>query len=168
MNTTLLTIIALSGLVAAEVAPKRLSRQELLDLRAAANERAAALKPIEATGETKHPSQSSILEGSDVLRSGGNWTFIPKGALLIVPEAYESRVNSGEGGEFLTFSAFAVKNRGWLTTHEVTLKQARGQDKIAEKIRETLQGSGRVIVSTLRGGAITVRPAKLDSDLANK
>lgn len=168
MKSPLLYLLALSSLVAAESTPQRLSRQELLELRAAATERNTALKPQEGSGDKKHPSQNSILVGSDILRSGGYWTFVPKGALLIVPEAYKTRVNNGQGGDFITFTKFAVKNRGWLTTHEVTLEQARGNAKIDGKVREVLQGSGRVVISTLRGGAITVRPPKSDADLASK
>lgn len=168
MKYSLFFLITFSSLVAAEMTPQRLSRQQLIELRATANERTATLKPQEGSGNVKHPSQSSILEGSDVLRSGGYWTFVPKGAVLIVPEKYQDRVNQGQGGDFINFSKFAVKNRGWITTHEVTLDQARGDEEIGEKTREVLEGNGRVVISTLRGGAISIRTPKKSADLANK
>lgn len=156
-----LSIASLATAVAQTGAP--ISREELIARRDAANEQVTRLQPKEQEGGAPlHPSQSSILDRSLLLRSGRHWTFVPKGAILCVPENYQDRVGVAEGeGKYIPFADFAFKNRGWLSTYSVTLEQARGNDPISEDVRKALNESGRVVVSVCKGGAISTRLPKV-------
>ena len=71
-------------------------------------------------------------------------------------------------GEFVPFSEFVVKNRGWVSSYSVTLEQARGNKPISEKAREAMSQSGRVVVTVCKGGPITTRPPKVSEATAKK
>lgn len=146
---------------------QRLSREELIAKRDLARERSTRLQPKEAAEPATHPSQSSILDRSVLLSDGRNWTFIPKGALLFVPDEHQERVNiPSSKGKYVPFAQFASRNRGWLSTYNVTLEQARGNEAINEKARKVLAESGRVVVSVCKGGPISTRPPKLPAATA--
>lgn len=153
-------VLALSPAVEAQ-SGKRLSREELIERRDAAREASAELLPEEKAESQAHPSQSSILDRSVLLSNGRNWTFIPKGAVLYIPEKYQERVNVAEGrGKYIPFTQFAQKNRQWIQTYSVTLEQARGTDAISDKAREALAESGRVVITVCKGGPISTRKPK--------
>ncbi len=108
-----------------------------------------------------HPSQSSILERSVILTGRGHWTFVPKGAVLSLPEQFANRVNLTEGvGPYIPFAEFLRRNRQWVQTYSVTLDQARGSDPISEQVREGFKRNGRVVISVCRGGPISTPPPK--------
>ncbi|GHC62494.1 hypothetical protein [Roseibacillus persicicus] len=155
-------ILASAGVLEAQPG-SRLSREELIAKRDSAKERATTkLAPKEEAEAAKHPSQSSILDSSVLLSDGRNWTFIPKGALLYIPDRLKDRVNLTESkGKYVPFDQFAQRNRGWLSTHSVTLEQARGNEPIKDSVRKVLVNSGRVIVTVCKGGPITTRPPKV-------
>jgi hypothetical protein len=145
----------------------RLTREELIAKRDAAQQRALRLQPKEKAESQAHPSQSSILDRSLILSSGRNWTFVPKGALLCVPDKFQDRVNLQEAkGKYVPFASFVTKNRGWLSTYSVTLEQARGNDAITDEVRESLIESGRVVISVCKGGPISTRPPKISEATA--
>lgn len=136
---------------------KRLTREELAELRAEATERSQRLQPTAPVADQSHPSQASILDTSVILTSGRNWTFVPKGAVLVTPELYEAQVDQAPKGEFLNFNDFLNRNRGWLTTLDVTLAQARGQVPVKDATKEALVKSGRVVVTVCKGGPVGSR-----------
>ena len=156
----LLLLCVSTGLVEAQVG-QRLTREELIARRDAANERKTSLDAKEEAKAETHPSKSSILERSVILGSSRNWTFVPKGAVMILPETHKEKVNLAEGrGKYLPFAEFAAQNRGWLSVYSVTLDQARGKSPISEQERKKLQASGRVVISVCQGGPISTRATK--------
>lgn len=147
---------------------KRLTREELSELRAKATERSERLQPTAPVADQSHPSQASILDTSVILTSGRNWTFVPKGAVVLVPELYEAQVGQAPKGEFLQFNDFLNRNRGWLTTLNVTLAQARGKEPVKEATNEALVKSGRVVVTVCKGGPVASRKYVEPSATAKK
>ena len=147
---------------------KRLTRQQLEELRGSAQEKNMKLKPVEAAVDKAHPSQSSILDRSVILSDGRNWTFVPKGSVFIKPELFQEKVGGKPSVNYLSFDEFFIKNRGWITTFPVTLEQARGNAPIPEKKRDALVKAGRVVVTTFKGGAISTRPFKSELATAQK
>ena len=139
--------------------------------RNAGNERKESLraKENENAESQAHPSQSSILDRSVILGNGINWTFVPKGALLVAPTFHQGSVNLTKGeGRYLPFSQFVSKNRGWVSTHSVTLEQARGKEPISEEVKEALLDSGRVVVTVCQGGPISTRQPRVAAVAANE
>ena len=150
-------------------AAERLSREELIARRDASNERLAQRTPKQETSSKGHPSRSSILDRSIVISNGRNWTFVPKGALLNVPAVHQNKVNAtSKTAKYLPFAEFARSNRGWLSTHSVTLEQARGNAPITDQVRQALKEGGRVVVSVCQGGAISTRVPKVKLATAKK
>lgn len=136
---------------------KRLTREELVERRTEAMERSQRLQPSAPVSDQSHPSQASILDTSVILTSGRNWTFVPKGAVLVIPEAYQAQVDKEPQGGFLHFNDFLNRNRGWLTTLSVSLEQARGKAPVKEETREALIKGGRVVVTVCKGGPVASR-----------
>ena len=160
-----LSLAALSTVTAQS--GSRVSREELIARRDAAMERSAHLKPEEGGEVAKHPSQASILDRSILLVSDRNWTFVPEGALLNIPDHLQKRVRvpKGDGkeippGKYIPFTSFVQKNRGWISAYNVTLSQARDPEGISPEVRKALTESGRVVVSVCKGGPITTRKPK--------
>ena len=154
-------LLASLGAVTAE-AEGRLTREELIARRDAAQARTLRLQPKKETASKVHPSQSSILDRSVLLSSGRNWTFVPKGALLCVPDNFQERLGLEKGkGKYIPFASFATRNRGWLSTYNVSLEQARGNKEITKEAREAMVKNGRVVISVFKGGPISTRPLKI-------
>ena len=156
----LLLLCASAKMVEAQ-SGKRLTREELIELREASSQRREKLEPQKTEETEKNPPKTSILDRSVVLGSGQNWTFVPKGAVMHLPEIHKNKVNLTEGrGRYLPFADFLAKNRGWVSTYDVTLEQARGNTPIGEEARKKLEKSDRVIISICKGGPISTRPSK--------
>lgn len=143
----------------------RLSQEELIAKRDSANDRNSRLEPKEGLADSQdHPSQSSILTRSVIIGGGRNWTFVPKGSVFHAPENRAERVNlTKRTGKYLPFAEFLRVNRGWLTTYNVTLEQARGKSPINEDAKESMEKGGRVVISVCKGGPISVRPPKVET-----
>lgn len=113
----------------------------------------------------------SLLDRSTVLSDGRNWTIVPFGAVLTVPEQYRSRVNVRPTGKLQTWSEFYRRNSGWLHSQPVTMAEASGKTCFSQGCVEAFRRTGRVVVATLRAGPISVAkkavPA-MDTDGADK
>lgn len=136
---------------------QRLTQEELVERRTEAMERNKRLQPAAPVSDQSHPSQASILDTSVILTSSRNWTFVPKGAVLVVPEAYQAQVDKAPKGEFMHFNDFLKRNRGWLATLSVSLEQARGKAPVKAETREALVKGGRVVVTVCKGGPVASR-----------
>lgn len=154
-------VLSLLGCGAAwSQASRQLTEKELLALRNSSKARQIELQASTPKENKSHPSKSGILDRSTVIVSGGNWTIVPKGALLYVPQRYQNCFDVEGTGTFLDFKEFFLKNRSWLVTHSVTLEQARGKSALSEQTIKGFVTSGRAVVSVFRGGPISTRPYK--------
>ena len=99
-----------------------------------------------------------IVERSEILCSGYNWTLVPKGCLLKVPPMYTSRVNGKRTGKLVPWSQFYAKNRGWIQTQSVSISQARGEAEIPKAQADVFKKSGRVVISVCHNGPISLIP----------
>lgn len=155
-----LILLALAGTVAA--APQMTDRitVEEIAARHKSSPMAAIPKP-NATGQqtvVARPGDQSLIEQSDVLNDGINWTLVPKGAVLHVPQPFASRVGSKPLGNLMTWSDFLKVNRSWLFTEEVLIDQAAGKRPIPPSRNDAWIKLGKVVVAVLHGGPISVRP----------
>lgn len=115
-----------------------------------------------ATEKREGPDPSSLIKRSAVLSSGRDWTIVPKGAVLHVPEHYQARVNGKRVGKLIPWKTFYTQNRGWIHVHSVSMSQARGEEKIDPKQVEAYKSVSRVVISVCHGGPISVIAPKVE------
>ena len=117
---------------------------------------------LKVTTLKEDPSKTSVsddfIKNSDILCLNGSATFIPKRAVLNLPDRFSDRLELKKGSKIMTFPDFYLKNRSWIMTYEVSIEQAFGKEPFDEKKLEWLQGCGRVVVATFKKGPITVLP----------
>lgn len=101
-----------------------------------------------------------LIARSDVLCFNGFATLVPKRAVLHIPDYYRSRIGIQEGARIVPWREFMIRNRGWVSTHEVDRPTAEGRTPFDEDTTERFSKSSRLIVATLRGGPISVLPPK--------
>jgi len=94
---------------------------------------------------------------------GESHTILPKGSVIFCPDVLASRVSNRLSGKPVRWKDFLVANRNWISTHEVTLAQVRGEAPLSEDDRRAFATSGRMVIATLRGNPVTVLPAPTPS-----
>ena len=168
---TYLSLLALVALASAEepILPRvnsthlpRLQQiQPMKDL-----QKPAAVQADASGLEVESPGKQSI-----VLHDGRNWTLIPNGAVIFIPDALKNRVDAKPIGTLLAWTDFFVKNRGWITTNDVSFDQAAGtepipaarvafwakQDKIVIAVRQTAPISVTLAAQTKTGSTKTTQ-----------
>lgn len=108
----------------------------------------------------RRPEDQSIIKQSLILHDGTNWTLVPKGAVIFVPEAMQSRVDVAPAGILLAWPAFLAKNRGWITTHDVSFEQASGKKPLQPERVAFWSKHDKVVIATHQNGPISVRVDK--------
>lgn len=114
---------------------------------------------------SKKNQPEDFIQNSTVLSYRGSITFIPKRAILHLPEAYEDRMKIEKGAKVTTFQQFFNMNRGWIRTMEVSREQAMGHKPFPEKTVQAMKNSSSVVVATYKQGPISVLPQKAPEDV---
>ncbi len=117
-------------------------------------------QPVKGPDPSTQTAPVSILKTSDVLCFNGFATLVPKRAILVIPKNVEGRLKYQNGARLMSWAEFYAQNRGWITTVEVSRKQAEGNDPIADNVQELMQKSGNLVVATYQAGPISVLPLK--------
>ncbi len=156
MKTTLLCILLATSAFAEPLAVTRpISAQALV-----IKQSNPSLSALESTGGNESPvpraQAQSIIAQSEILHDGTNWTIVPKGAVLFVPEKRNAYLNARPVGMLLEWREFLAKNPAWLSTHETTFNQAAGKDPIAEEKTDFWKTQDRIIIAVHQGGPISV------------
>lgn len=82
------------------------------------------------------------------LNFNGYSTFLPKGALLNLPEHLKKRVDQSPTGTLVAFPDFLRKNPAWVMTFEISLEVAKGEEELAPAKMKFVKNSGRIVIST--------------------
>jgi len=79
----------------------------------------------------------------------------------------KTRINNHKpGSKVLSWLDFYTLNRGWISTVEVDLSQAKAEKPISPELLDTLSKKGHLVVAVLRnGGPISVRPPKVEAEV---
>lgn len=101
-----------------------------------------------------------LLEQSDIISFGGVATLVPKRAILAVPDNYQRYLKLDPQARFIGWSDFFARNRGWISTIEVSRVEAEGNKPLPEETYEQIAKSTNLVVATHRGGPISVLPLK--------
>jgi len=99
-----------------------------------------------------------LISDSEILCFGGMATLVPKRAVLSIPANLENRLQYQTAAKILSWLEFYSQNRGWITTLEVTQRQAEGKQPLAKDIAEQVRTSAALVVATFQGGPISVLP----------
>lgn len=109
------------------------------------------------SAQVARPEGESIIKQSVILHDGKNWTLVPQGAVVFIPEALKSRVDVKPIGNLLTFNAFLTANRGWVTTSDVSFNQAAGTEPVDPERAAHWAKQDKVVVAIHQGGPISIR-----------
>jgi len=101
-----------------------------------------------------------LLSQSDILSFGGMATLVPKHAILLIPKAMAERTRFAAGSTLLGWAEFYARNRGWITTVEVSREQAEGLEPLAADVSKRFSDAPNLVVATYQGGPISVLPPK--------
>lgn len=133
-----------------------------------ASQKNKPMKKFKAKSLEEDPSKTSksddFIKHSDILCLNGSATFIPKQAILNLPDRFADRFKLKKDSKITTFPAFYAANRGWIMTYEVSIEQAFGKESFDKKKMKWLKGCGRVVVATFKNGPITVLPYVEESE----
>ncbi|MEM1085687.1 MAG: hypothetical protein AAGI48_16385 [Verrucomicrobiota bacterium] len=147
--------------VAASAAPMkdRVTGEELSARRMAnASPVSTLAQPTAEEQRVNRPSQQSIINQSVILTDGNNWTLVPRGAVLHLPEAHKAKIGGRPVGNLLPWKQFIAVNRAWISAEEITLRQAEGVHKLDERRVAFWPKQDKIIVATHLGGPISVTP----------
>ncbi len=115
--------------------------------------------PAQGEAKVTTPENQSILKQSMILHDGKNWTIVPNGSVVYLPEALKSRVNVKPVGKLLTFIDFITLNRNWITTNEVSFDQAAGNDALPAASVAFWSKQDKIVIAVHQSGPISVRIA---------
>lgn len=116
-------------------------------------------KPAEGEAKVGRPADESIIAQSTILSDGSNWTIVPNGAVLFVPEKLKSRISTQPSGGLLAWSDFLIRSRGWITTCEVSIDQATGKQPLPAERTDFWAKQDKIVVAVHQRGPISFRSA---------
>lgn len=116
------------------------------------------LTPVEGEDPSKVNRPMDLMEQSDIICFRGFATLVPKRAIISAPENYKKYLKLEPGARIVGWKDFYSRNRGWITTVEVSRVQAEGVEAISEDTRDQIGKSANLVVATLQGGPISVLP----------
>ncbi len=156
MRTTLMLCALATGTLAAQPILPRIGSEELTEHQRA-KPMAALQKPAKEEKSAAQPSDQSIIRQSAILHHGTNWTLIPQGAVIFVPEPMKNRIADKPAGTLLAFHEFLIKNRAWITTVEVSIDQATGTKPLPATQTEFWPKQDKVVIAVHQNGPISMR-----------
>jgi len=157
MKTPLL-LLALAGSSVALAAPMtdRISSEALQAKRAAGSPVATLVQQDEPNAQVTRTKGQSLIKQSMIISDGENWTLVPKGAVLHIPDTHQGRFNVRPVGNLLSWHDFLVRNRAWISGEEVNMRQAEGIQSIDSRRVDYWGKQSKVIVAVHLGGPISV------------
>jgi len=146
----------------------RITPDELATLQQSPSPMTCLEKPAANEAAVARPNGQSIIKQSVILHDGNNWTLVPKGAVVFLPESMKNRVAAKPVGTLLPFTDFLARNHAWITTDEVSIHQAAGTEPLPSGRVAFWTRQGKVVVSVHQGGPISMPAAKESSPLTQR
>lgn len=126
------------------------------------------VNPAEVQITSAKPEKESVIKDSTILHDGSNWTIVPNGALVFLPEKFKNRVNTKPVGNLLPWAAFLEKNQSWLATHELTFEQAAANEALPAESVFAWSQQQKVIIAVNQRGPIMVSIERAAPTLASR
>jgi hypothetical protein len=129
----------------------------------------ASLKqPAKDQAPVARPAGQSIIKQSSILHDGTNWTLVPKGAVIFIPTALKTRVDVSPVGTLLSWPDFLTKNRGWITTTDISFDQAAGNEPMPAERAAFWTKQDKIVIAVHQNGPISVRIAPESQTLTQR
>lgn len=103
--------------------------------------------------------QPSPFKDSTILHDGKNWTLVPNGALVNLPDSMKCRVNLKPVGTLLTWSEFQKKNSNWIDASEVGFDLAVGNAEMPIDSAKAWAQNDKIVVTVHQNEPAVVRVA---------
>lgn len=156
MKTTVILCLMAVNALAAQPVLVRVNAQTLADLQ----KRDPMIRLVQPKAEevkVARPVNQSIVKESTILHDGRNWTMVPNGAVVHLPESMKSHVNVKPVGTLLPWNDFLAKNQSWITTNEVSFDQAAGNEELPAERALFWAKQDKIVVAVHQHGPISVR-----------
>ena len=126
------------------------------------------LEPAKRQAAADSQDQQSIIKQSVILHDGSNWTLVPKGAVIFLPEAMKGRVNAKPVGTLVSWIDFLTQNRAWIITNDVTFDQAAGSKPLPAERLNFWAKQDKVVIAVHQNGPISVRVANENQTITKR
>lgn len=113
--------------------------------------------PTKPNPSIRRQEEQSIIKQSVILNDGTNWTLVPKGAVIFLPEAMKRRVDVKPTGNLLVWVDFLAKNQAWITTCDISFDQAAGKKPLQPERVAFWSKQDKIVVAVHQSGPISVR-----------
>lgn len=113
--------------------------------------------PSKGAAKVNRPEDQSIIKQSVILHDGTNWTLVPKGAVIYLPEAMKNRVEGKPTGTLLAWTDFLTRNQAWITTYDISFDQATGSKPLQAASVAFWPKQAKVVIAVHQRGPISVR-----------
>ena len=167
MKTSLILLALATAASATTPVLVRVTAQDLA-ARQQASPIAKLQEPAKDQAKIVQPNEQSIIQQSAILHDGVNWTLVPKGAVIFLPTALQSRVGVKPVGTLLSWTDFLTKNRSWITTNEVSFDQAAGAVPLQAERVAFWAKQDKVVVATHQMGPISVKIAAANQTITQR
>jgi hypothetical protein len=156
MKTTVILCLMAVNALAAQPVLVRVTAQTLADLQKR-DPMIRLVQPKADEVKVARPVNQSIVKESTILHDGRNWTMVPNGAVVHLPESMKSHVNVKPVGTLLPWADFLAKNQSWITTDEVSFDQAAGNEELPAERAISWTKHDKIVVAVHQHGPISVR-----------
>lgn len=167
MKTTLILLALAAHALAAQPVLVRVTAKTLADLQKR-DPMIRLVSPADGEAKVVRPVNQSIIRQSTILNDGQNWTLVPNGAVLFLPESMKSRVHAKPVGTLLSWNDFLARNHTWISTREVSFDQAAGNKAMPSESSDSWRKQKRVVVAVHQQGPISVRTDSLLTSLTHR
>ncbi len=153
-SALLLCVLANSALAAVPVLP-RITPEALVELQKN-NPMTRLQSPPKGKSVARRPEDQSIIRQSVILNDGKNWTLVPKGAVIFLPDSMKHRVVAKPVGTLLPWSEFLSNNIAWIATHDVSFDQATGAKPLPAERAAFWAKHDKLVIAVHQNGPISV------------
>lgn len=125
-------------------------------------------KPTTSTPPIVRPEESALVKESTILHDGSNWTMVPNGAVIHLPESQRGHINARPVGNLMSWRDFLAKNSSWLSTRDISFDQAAGNEKISPTQLADWREGEKIVIAVHQKGPIRMKLAMAEPELTQK
>ncbi len=116
-------------------------------------------RPLSTTVDPSVTHQpQDFISSSQIVCYNGALTFVPKLAVLQIPQNLGDRLKAQPGVRIQNWPEFYAANRSWINTVEVSKVQAMGREPLDKDTAVHISKCGKLVVATFHGNPISVNP----------
>ena len=125
-------------------------------------------KPSTSTPPIVRPEETSLVKESTILHDGSNWTMVPNGAVIHLPESQRGHINARPVGNLMSWRDFLAKNSAWLSTRDISFDQAAGNEKVSSSQLAEWREGEKIVIAVHQKGPIRMKLSMAEPELSQK